>query len=159
MLEQHKKLLFRVAQVYCPDAASREDLVQEIVMQLWSAYPRFDGRCRVTTWMYRIALNVAISFYRRETVRTRVVRGEDDRRLEMLAAPEPESEPVRLLHEAIGRLDPLNKALVLLYLEGHNHQEIGQVLGLSETNVATKLGRLKQRMAQEMASGKKEGQG
>jgi len=65
-LDRHRGILFKVADAYCRDAASREDLVQDIVLQLWRAYPRFDDRARFSTWMYRIAVNVAISFYRSE---------------------------------------------------------------------------------------------
>jgi RNA polymerase sigma-70 factor (ECF subfamily) len=101
--------------------------------------------------MYRIALNVAISFYRRESARTRHLISGDVRLLE--AADETESRPeeVRRLYEFIAGLDPLNKALILLYLDGNSYEEIADVVGITETNVATKLGRLKNKMRQELS--------
>jgi RNA polymerase sigma factor (sigma-70 family) len=107
--------------------------------------------------MYRVALNVAISFYRRESTRTRHVISDEQHLMD--AADETQSRPdeIRLLYELIEGLDPLNKALALLYLDGNNYEEIASVLGISETNVATKINRLKILM-QETFSGKQAGQ-
>ena len=149
LLDEHKKILYKVCNSYCRNRDDREDLAQEIIIQLWRSFGKFDARYRFSTWMYRVALNVAISFYRREGSRTRhVISGEEDR---LVAIHDTESQPedIRLLYQFIAALDPLSKALVLLYLEGNNYQEIASVLGISETNVATKLSRLKQTMKQE----------
>ena len=99
--------------------------------------------------MYRIALNVAISFCRRENRRTRYVISDEEHLLEAIDETKNQPEEIRLLYEFIEGLDPLNKALVLLYLDGNNYQEITEVLGISETNVATKISRLKSKMKQE----------
>jgi len=78
LMEEHKKILYKVCNSYCKDRGAREDLAQEILVQLWRSFGHFDGRCRFSTWMYRIALNVAISFYRRESTRSRhVISGEE----------------------------------------------------------------------------------
>jgi RNA polymerase sigma factor (sigma-70 family) len=100
--------------------------------------------------MYRIALNVAISFYRRERTRTRHVISDEEHVLEAANETESQSEEMRVLYQFIEGLDPLNKALVLLYLDGNNYQEIAEVVGISETNVATKISRLKSKMKQEL---------
>lgn len=137
-IEEHRKLLYKVCNAYCSDRASREDLAQEILFQLWRSYKRFDGRCQFSTWMYRIALNVAISFYRREGHRTREALPEEQ------PLPEPaDPEEIRLLYEFIAELDPFSKALILLYLEGNTYKEIADITGITETNVATKISRLK----------------
>ena len=81
-VEQHKKILYKVCNVYCRDRDSREDLAQEITFQLWRSYWKFDGRCQFSTWMYRIALNVAISFYRSEGARTRLVISDEQHLLD-----------------------------------------------------------------------------
>ena len=91
-LERHRGILFQVAYAYCRDAARREDLVQEIVLQLWRAYPRFDGRASFSTWMYRIAVNVAISFYRGERRTAERMERTDLARLEHLAATDPQPD-------------------------------------------------------------------
>jgi RNA polymerase sigma-70 factor (ECF subfamily) len=98
--------------------------------------------------MYRICLNVAISFYRRESTRTRYVLTDEDHLLNAIDETANQSEEIQILYQFIEGLDPLNKALVLLYLDGNSYPEIADVLGISETNVATKISRLKQTMKQ-----------
>ena len=149
VVDQHKKILYKVCNSYCRNRDDRDDLAQEIIIQLWRSFGKFDERYRFSTWMYRIALNVAISFYRREHTRTRYVISDEEHLLEAIDETKDEPEEIRLLYEFIGGLDPLNKALVLLYLDGNNYQEIAEVLGISETNVATKISRLKSKMKQE----------
>ncbi len=102
--------------------------------------------------MYRIALNVAISLalYRREKTRTRYVISDEEHLLEAANESESQSDEIRVLYEFIDGLDSLNKALVLLYLDGNNYQEIAEIVGISETNVATKISRLKSKMKQEL---------
>ncbi len=153
-VEQHKKILYKVCNAYCRDRDSREDLAQEIMFQLWRSFGKFDGRCRFSTWMYRIALNVAISFYRSESTRTRHVCADEERLLQAAVEPERQPEEVRLLYEFIAELDPLNRALILLYLDGNSYQEISEILGISDTNVATKISRLKSKMKQELGTKK-----
>jgi RNA polymerase sigma-70 factor (ECF subfamily) len=148
LLGQHQRILFKVANAYCRLPEDRRDLEQEITVQLWRAFPSFDARARFSTWMYRIALNVAISFRRRDRVRARHVlpaRGE----LLEIADPSPPPSPDdetdklwRLIHAFPG----LDRALLLLWLDGHDHAAIGEILGLSATNVGTRIHRLKQRL-------------
>jgi RNA polymerase sigma factor (sigma-70 family) len=156
LVEEHKKILYKVCNSYCKNPGDRDDLAQEIIVQLWRSFGAFDERVRFSTWMYRIALNVAISFYRRESVRSRhVVSLEEsggERLLEAVDETASRPEEVQVLYQWIGRLDPLNKALALLYLDGNNYQEIADVLGISETNAATKISRLKQTLRQEVGA-------
>lgn len=153
-VEQHKKILYKVCNAYCRDRDSREDLAQEIMFQLWRSFGKFDGRCQFSTWMYRIALNVAISFYRSESTRTRHVFSDEQRLLQAVVEPESQPEELRLLYEFIAALDPLSRALILLYLDGNDYQQIAEILGISETNVATKISRLKSKMRQEFRTKK-----
>ncbi len=149
LIDEHRKILYKISNSYCRNRDDRDDLAQEIVVQLWRSFRTFDGRCRFSTWMYRIALNVAISFYRRESTRTRNLALVDEHVLETVQGDAQPSE-IRLLYEYIGTLDPLNKALVLLYLDGNSYDEIANVLGISKTNVATKISRLKTTMRREV---------
>lgn len=155
LLERHRKIVFKVAALYCAHAEDRRDLAQEIRAQLWRAFPRYDVSRPFATWMYRVALNVAISFARNTSVRERYAAPLDDE----LADPIDEKslaqsgdERVLALQKFIRNLDALNRALLFLYLEEQSYREIALVLGLSETNVATKLHRLKRRIQQEMPS-------
>ena len=150
LVEEHKKILFKVCNSYCREYDSRDDLAQEIMIQLWRSFGKFDGRCRFSTWMYRIALNVAISFYRKESTRTRHVISGDQHLLETAGEAGSDPEDIRLLYRSIEGLDPLNKAVILLYLDENSYREIAEVLGITETNVATKISRLKNKMKQEL---------
>lgn len=152
LVDEHKKILYKVCNLYCRNRDDRDDLAQEIVVQLWRSFASFDGRCQFSTWMYRIALNVAISFYRRESTRARHLISDSERLLNAVDETATQSEELQLLYQFIAGLDPLNKALVLLYLDGNSYQEIANVLGISETNVATKISRLKNTMKQEFSS-------
>lgn len=149
LIEEHKKILYKVCHSYCQNPVDRDDLAQEILFQLWRSFASFDERVRFSTWMYRIALNVAISFYRRESVRGRHVTAGDEGLLKSIGEAPADSEDVQTLYRWIGDLDPLNKALMILYLDGNSHREIAAVLGISETNVATKIGRIKDAFRQQ----------
>ena len=151
LLGDHKKFLYKICNSYCRDREDRDDLAQEIVLHLWRSFDAFDDHDRFSTWMYRVALNVAISFYRRETTRTRHVISDEAYLLEAIDDTESQPEEIRILYQLIEALDPMNKALVLLYLDGHSHQEIADVLGITKTNAATKIGRLKLAMKQQLS--------
>lgn len=146
LLNSHQKILHKVASTYCWNAGDREDLLQEIAIQLWRSYPGFDGRCRFSTWAYRIALNVAISFVRQAVARDRPLVSGEEHLADIPDGAAPPSAELQFLHRFIQSLGGLDKALLLLYLDGHSHQEIAEVLGITATNVATKIGRLKQRL-------------
>jgi RNA polymerase sigma-70 factor (ECF subfamily) len=152
LMEEHKKILYKICHSYCRNPADRDDLAQEILFQLWRSFASFDERVRFSTWMYRIALNVAISFYRRETVRGRHVMADGEGLLDSIPEGPGDSENVQTLYRWIGDLDPLNRALVILYLDGNSYREIAEVLGISETNVATKIGRIKEAFRQRSLS-------
>lgn len=153
LLEQHRKIVFKVANSYAWHRDDRAELAQEIALQLWRAFPKYDPTRRFSTWMYRIALNVAIS-YVREHSEHRAHLVPLDESLHDSAdqnGHEPElAQQISALNRVIARLDPMNRALMLLYLDNYSSREIGEVLGLSDTNVTTKLSRLKQRIRAEL---------
>ncbi len=152
LLEQHAGIVQKVCYSYARSRADRHDLMQEISLQLWKAYPRYSRERSFSTWMYRIALNVAISFLRSSSRPLRQTVSLDEGALDLPDEPTARAdERVTLLQRVIASLDPLNRALVLLYLDEHSYREISEILGISETNVATKLSRLKQRVRREIA--------
>jgi RNA polymerase sigma factor (sigma-70 family) len=148
LLEEHKKILYKVSNLYSRNRDDRNDLTQEIIVELWRSFRKFDNRCRFSTWMYRVALNVAISFYRRESRRIRHVISAEQHLL-AATADEKLGDDLRTLYQFIEQLDPLHKALILLYLEGNSYQEIAEILGITETNVGTKINRVKLKMKQQ----------
>ena len=154
LLEEHRKILYKVASSYCRNPEDRRDLVQEIVVQLWRSFDRFDDRHRFSTWMYNIAMNVAISFYRSQSRRTRGAVPLEESGLDLVAVdrePEEVSDDIRLLHRFIGQLDELNRALIILYLDGNSYETIAEILGITTTNVATKISRIKERLRRDFA--------
>lgn len=149
VLEANKGLIYKVANSYCKDYEDRKDLVQEIIFQLWKSFKRYDPQYKLSTWMYRIALNVAISFYRKESKKSKI---ESDTPIGNLLYFEEEeddtlNENLKLLKQFIAELRELDKALMLLYLEDKDQNEIAQILGLSVSNVSTKIYRIKKQLA------------
>jgi len=153
LLQDHHGIIATVAASYCRDPDDRADLAQDIAAQLWRAWPKYDPAKPFSTWMYRIALNVAISAVRSATVRHRHAVPLDET-VHDLADPAPRDpqaeQQVRALHRFIHAQAPLDRALLLLYLDERSHRDIAEILGLSETNVATKISRLRQRIRNEL---------
>src|SRR5262245_24838578 len=147
LLERHQAIVHRVAGLYARNAEDRRDLVQEILYQLWRAWPRFRGEARATTWMYRIALNTALTGLRRGRSAPETLPLKTD-----LAGPAADPlaaerhARVRSLHEAIRALSPPDRAVVMLHLEELSHREVGEVLGISENLVNVKLHRIRGRL-------------
>lgn len=149
LLTEHQRLVFKVATTYARSTADIEDLAQEIAVQLWRAFPDYDRERRFTTWMYRIALNVAISWLRRDAPRRqRSVRYEQDQHEPTDTATDPheDDDGRRILRGFIEGQPALDRALLLLYLEEHTLTEISDILGLTTTNLTTKINRLKERL-------------
>lgn len=146
LLEQHRGIVLKVARGYCHDAEERLDLVQDISIQAWAAFESFDpARARFSTWLYRVALNVAISQLRRHQVRQRHHAPLDEDALPAGSdASAEQRHALRQLEAAIRQLPPLDRALMLLHLDDHDHRQIAEILGISSANVSTRLHRLRQ---------------
>ena len=158
-LEKHQRILFKVAYMYCRDRDDRQDLVQEMLIQCWRSYERFDERVQFSTWMYRIAVNVAITHYRSEGRRIRETVPLEEYGLDIAAADtmfDDASDNMRALRQMINGLDELNRALILLFLEGFSSEEIAEVVGISASNVSTRINRLKIKLQTEF-NAQKEG--
>lgn len=154
-LDRHKGLLYKVANAYCQRREDRGDLIQDMVLELWRSWPRYDGRAAVSTWMHRIAVNVAISAYRGEGRRIRDALPIEEFGLDLEAADralDAEGDDLRALHQLIARLDEVNRAVILLYLEGHPLEEVASMLGMSQSNVSTRINRIKQKLQRDYAA-------
>ena len=147
-IDEHKKIIYKIVNSYCQNKEDRKDLEQEIIIQLWNSFDNYNSKYKYSTWMYRIALNVAISFYRKEkkwSMKNDFYNEESIFKIEEDPIEE-QSElnyHLKLLQEFIHNLNELNKALMLLYLEEKSYEEISEILGISKTNVATKISRIK----------------
>ncbi|MET0256138.1 MAG: sigma-70 family RNA polymerase sigma factor [Luteibacter sp.] len=150
LLHTHRKIVFKVAAVYARGEEDRRDLAQEIALQVWRSFPGYDDTRPFPTWMYRVALNVGLSHARREQERHQPL---DEALIDTLGGGTPIDEPderLALLAKAIESLPALDRALALLYLDDLSHAQIAAVLGIGESNVGTRIARLKQRLRREM---------
>jgi len=144
LLSTHQRRLHSLCRFYYRQVEDRQDAFQEIVLQLWKSYPSFKAAAHVSTWMYRVALNTIFSRIRREQTQPEWVHWSEQ--LEHIPNPEDLATPtdaVSVLEEAIHQLSAVNKALILLHLEGYSYQEIAVLLEISSTNVSTRLHRIK----------------
>jgi RNA polymerase sigma factor (sigma-70 family) len=147
LLEVNRRLIFKVATTYGRGRADIEDLAQEIAAQSWRAFPTYDPARSFSTWLYRIALNVAISWLRAEAPRRRVsVPFEAELHDAAVSTAFDADDGTRILRGFIDSQGPLDRALLLLYLEERPNNEIAEILGISATNVTTKINRLKERL-------------
>lgn len=153
LVADHAGIVRKVATTYCRDADDRADLAQDILAQLWAAWPRYDRERPFSTWMYRVALNVAISHVRGVYRSARHFEPLTDDHHVIAAAPvdHEDRDEQAFLPEVIAELDPLSRALLLLYLDERSHREIAEILGIGESNVGTKINRLKQRIRARLA--------
>ena len=138
VVREYERVIYKVCYLYTTPNATLNDLYQEVVLNLWKAFPKFRRECKISTWIYRIALNTCISFIRKEKNIPEIVTltQEADRTEAML----------RQLYRMINRLGQLEKSIILLYLEEKSYEEIAEITGLTLTNVATKLSRIKDKL-------------
>jgi RNA polymerase sigma factor (sigma-70 family) len=149
LMNQHKGIIYKVVNSYCQHQDDRQDLAQEILTAMWLAIDKYNPEFKFSTWMYRIALNLAISYYRKDSKRQDKAGADDEPLINMIdiTTEEDNSEEIKQLYRFIGQLDKLNKAIIILYLESESYESIANNLGLSKTNVATRIGRIKATLA------------
>lgn len=150
LIREHQGLLFKVASVYTNSTLDRDDLFQEIVYQLWKSFDSFRGESKITTWMYRVGMNTAISHLKkskRSAVTLPLSAAID---LGVTALDDLQEERLKLLHQYIQQLNTLEKGLMLLLLEGKNYHEIAEITGLTSSNVGTRISRIKKKLKNNM---------
>jgi len=146
-LEKHQNIVHKVCRLYTNDQQAHNDLFQEIAIQLWKAYPKFRGDSKFSTWMYRVALNTAITLYRRSKRRVQTQEFDNFQfKIKSEEYDDTEEQQLKLLYEAIHQLNDIEKALVFLYLEDKNYSEISETLGISEVNARVKMNRVKKKL-------------
>lgn len=145
VIESHKGIIYKVARSYCNDLEDRKDLCQEIIIQLWKSFENYNDTYKYSTWMYRISLNVAISFFRKESTRSKISQPFTDGIFIFTDTEEMDHQEtnLKILQGFISEMKELDKALTLLFLEEKSYREIAQIIGISESNVSTKMNRIK----------------
>ena len=147
LIEKNQGIIFKVSKMYCDNEADREDLFQDILIQLWNAYPSFKGLSKFSTWMYRVALNTAIARVRKgkkleneqltPEFKMDVVDGGHENDLE---------DRIKLLHRAISKLNKAEKAIIMLYMDDYSYEDISDIAGISVSNVGVKIVRIKKKL-------------
>ncbi|MDR0825450.1 MAG: sigma-70 family RNA polymerase sigma factor [Prevotella sp.] len=143
MIRQNEGIIYKVTSFYVDKDHPIGDLYQEVVLNLWKAFPSFRGESKYSTWIYRIALNTCVSFYRKSNKNVAYVDISMD-----IPDVVDNNEQIQELYKLINRLGKIERALVLLYLDDKPYKEIAEIIGFSVTNVATKLNRIKDKLKQ-----------
>jgi RNA polymerase sigma-70 factor, ECF subfamily len=143
-LQANQNIIHKICRLYTAGEDAHKDLFQEITIQLWKAFPKFRGDSKFSTWAYRVALNTAITLYRKST---KTVQTVDYEQYQFFISQEDynyeEEEQLKLMYKAVHELNDIEKALVFMYLEDKDYQEIAQTLGISEVNARVKMNRIK----------------
>jgi RNA polymerase sigma factor (sigma-70 family) len=146
-LERDQNIVHKICRIYTNDQSSHNDLFQEITIQLWKAYPKFRGEAKFSTWMYRVALNTAITLYRKKK---RGIQTQDydsvHFRIKVDEYDDETEQRLSLMYNAVKELNDIDKALVFLYLENKNYKEISETMGISEVNARVKMNRIKKKL-------------
>lgn len=153
IIQKNQGIIHKVCNMYCDSQEDRNDLFQEIIAQLWKSYPSFRQESKVTTWMYRVALNTAITSFKKSK------RRPDQNRLTyenfQLANDEYDSETeenIKLLHAAVSQLTGVEKSIILLYLENKKYEEIAEITGITQNYVRVKMNRIKKKLKKLMVN-------
>jgi RNA polymerase sigma-70 factor (ECF subfamily) len=146
LIEENQGIIFKVSAMYCNDLTCRKDLVQEILLQLWRSFPSYNKTKKYTTWMYRIALNTAISQWRKDKSKKEVATDKLPITLTDDDIINEKSERARMLNIAINKLNKAEKSIIILYMDDYPYDEISEIIGISVSNVGVKINRIKKKL-------------
>lgn len=145
MLEKHIGIIIKISRVYAKVEQDREDLINDITLELWKSFKNFKGDSKISTWIYRVALNISMN-YKRNRKNASLFYSINDFKKEDIQPwliEHDNSPELEVLYDCIDELEEINKAIILLYLDGNAHEEIAEIIGISKTNVGTRIGRIK----------------
>lgn len=149
-LEKNKPLIVKVATTYCYDAVDRSDLIQDILLQVWKSFPKYDETYQSSTWLYKIALNTSISFLRNVKKRDKLAE-EYSQNYDLIHWQDDGLDTkLNQLHTALELLDSYDKAIVILKLDGTPEVEAAEILGISKSNYSTRLNRIKKKLSTQL---------
>lgn len=147
LLEENQNIIHKICRLYTESEAEHKDLFQEISIQLWRSFERFEGKSKFSTWMYRVGLNTAITIYRKEKKRIDTyILNDEISRIEVDQYDPVIDEKLSWLYQKIEKFSEIDKALVLLYLEDKRYDEIADTLGITAVNARVKMNRIKKRL-------------
>lgn len=147
LLQNHKGILHKICRIYQYTEEDQQDLLQEMILQLWSSYDSFRGESQFSSWMYRVSFNTAIFFFKKKKqMHDSLKCYTEDQNSQPLAIPEDKVEQLSILYKAIRQLNKVDKALIFLYMEDVPGKEVAKIIGISESNVRTRISRVKDKL-------------
>jgi RNA polymerase sigma factor (sigma-70 family) len=151
-VEVHQNVIHKICRLYTKSSAEHKDLFQEITIQLWSAYPKFRGEAKFSTWMYRVGINTAISLYRKSKRKIQSFSFDDVafKIPQDYSYDHTEDQQLSAIYHAVKELNDIDKALVFLYLEDKSYKEISETMGISEVNARVRMNRVKKKLKQQL---------
>jgi RNA polymerase sigma-70 factor (ECF subfamily) len=145
ILEKNIGIILKISRIYTKIEQDREDLINDIILELWKSFKNFKGDSKISTWIYRVALNVSMN-YKRNRKNISLLYSINDFRKEEIQSwliEQDNSSELEIFYNCIEELGEINKAIILLYLDGNSHDEISEIIGISKTNVGTRISRIK----------------
>jgi len=148
ILEKNIGILLKVSRAYAKVAQDREDLINDITLELWKSFKSFNGNSKISTWIYRVAFNTSMNYKRKKRNDSLFVSINDFKKEDILPwlAEQENSSELEVLYHCIDELNAINKAIILLYLDGKSHDEISEIMGISKTNAGTRISRIKEQI-------------
>ena len=155
LLYKNQGIVHKICNLYFNNRADKEDYKQELIIQLWKAFPSFNNQSKFSTWMYRVCLNAAIDIFRKEKTEPKLVRF-DNQNFSLISESNIEAnDKQERLYQAINKLSEIDKAIITLYLEEFSYKEIAEIMGISESNTGVKINRIKSLILKSIENGNK----
>jgi RNA polymerase sigma-70 factor (ECF subfamily) len=148
IIEKNIGIIIKIARVYTKVKQDREDLINDITLELWKSFKGFNGDSKISTWIYRVALNFSMN-YKRKKKNDSLFQSINDFKKEdtyTWLVEQNDSSDLEVIYECIDELNEINKAIILLYLDGNSHEEKSEIIGISKTNVGTRISRIKEQI-------------
>ena len=155
LLHENQGIVHKVANLYFRDRLEKEDYHQELIIQLWKAFPSFSNQAKFSTWMYRVCLNAAIDILRKEKNQLKRVKVADADMRHIASEQDPENANQEKLYDAISKLSTIDKAIITLYLDEYSYREIAEIIGITENNTGVKISRIKSQILKSLKDGNK----
>jgi RNA polymerase sigma factor (sigma-70 family) len=148
IFEQNIGIIIKISRGYASIAQDREDLINDIALELWKSFQSFNGNSKISTWIYRVALNTSMNYKRKKKNDSLFFSLNDFKKDDTFPwlIEQDNSTDIEVLYQCINELNEINKAIILLYLDGNSHDEISEITGISKTNVGTRISRIKEQI-------------
>ncbi len=148
IFEQNIGIIIKISRGYTSIAQDREDLINDIALELWKSFKSFNGNSKISTWIYRVALNTSMNYKRKKKNDSLYFSLGDFKKDDTFPwlIEQDNSSDIEILYQCINELNEINKVIILLYLDGNSHDEISDITGISKTNVGTRISRIKEQI-------------